>query len=434
MKNNSIIVCVIVTLWFTMSEASNNWPQWRGANRDGMIQGGTFPQTWPEKLTKQWQISIGSGHSSPVVINDKIYIFTREQEEEVARAIDMASGKVLWRTSYQAPYEVYPGAAAHGSGPRSTPAIWKDSIFTFGISGILSAFDTNSGKLKWQKNFQGKFPESAPPFGASMSPLVEDGVLIAHVGGHEGGAIIAFDPENGNEKWTLNEQGPGYASPILINVQGSKQIVTQAHRKVMGIDFETGKLLWSVPFVTPCDQNIVTPLVAGNLLVFSSLDTGTFALKLKKQDGIWTPEQAWQNDAVSMYMSTPVYVDGKIIGLSHKKQGQFYAVDASSGSVLWASAPKIAENAALIADGKSVLILKNDGQIDVLSSDSKTFAPFKTYKVSNSETWAHPVPIDSGLLIKDGNTLTLWRYHSGSEIIAGETIRVIKDSSAKADH
>lgn len=143
---------------------------------------------------------IGAGHSSPVVWKDKVYTFSREGEEEVARSIDIATGTVLWRSSYSAPYRVYPGAAGHGSGPRSTPVFWQNRLFTLGISGILSAFDGQTGGLKWQKKFDEKFPEAAPPFGASMSPLVAGNLLIAHVGGHKGGALTAFEIETGNEK------------------------------------------------------------------------------------------------------------------------------------------------------------------------------------------------------------------------------------------
>ena len=110
----------------------------------------------------------------------------------------------------------------------------------------------------------------------------------------------------------------------------TKQIVAQAHRKIISVDLNNGKLLWSIPFVTPCDQNIVTPLVAGDLLIFSSLDTGTFAVRIQKKDDVWTTEKVWEIQDISMYMSSPIYIDGKIIGMSHRKQGQLFAIDAKS--------------------------------------------------------------------------------------------------------
>lgn len=408
---DAIFLVVLSVLLVGNLYAFDQWSQWRGTNRDG-IAGNIFPASWPNALTKKWQIQVGEGQSSPVVWNDIAYTFTREGEEEVTRAINIATGKVLWRSSYPAPYKVYSGAASFGTGPRSTPVIYQNKLFTLGISGILSAFDAQNGALKWQKTFDGKFPEAAPPFGASMSPLTAGDLLIAHVGGHEGGALTAFEIETGNEKWSFVGEGPSYSSPILIEVSGVKQIVAQAHRKIISIDLTNGKLLWSIPFVTPCDQNIVTPLLAGDLLIFSSLDTGTFAVRVQKNNEEWSTNKVWEINEISMYMSSPLYMDGKIIGMSHRKQGEFFAIDAKSGSIVWTSSPKIAENAAFLANEKSILILKDDGEIQILDSNAKKFEPIRTYKVSNSSTWAHPVPITQGILIKDDDSLILLEYDS----------------------
>jgi outer membrane protein assembly factor BamB len=411
MKTTITKFFLIALLFFAInrSEGFDQWTQWRGPNRDG-IANNIFPTQWPKDLTKQWQVQIGAGESSPVVWKDRAYTFSREGEDEVVRAIEITTGKVLWRSSYAAPYEVYPGAAGYGNGPRSTPVFWDNKIFTLGISGILSAFDAENGKLKWQKRFDQKFPEAAPPFGTSMSPLVASNMLIAHIGGHKGGALIAFEPETGNEKWSLVGEGPSYSSPIVVDLNGSQQVVIQAHRKIMGVDLITGKLLWSIPFVTPCDQNIVTPVVARDLLVFSSLDTGTFAARIQKKNDVWTAEKVWEINDISMYMSSPLYIDGRIVGMSHRKQGQFFAIDAKSGSVLWTSVPKMAKNAAFIGNENSILILKDDGEIQILNPHSQKFDPIKTYNVSNTSTWAHPVPVSSGLLIKNDDSLILWKY------------------------
>jgi outer membrane protein assembly factor BamB len=215
MKRNISQLFTILVLFFFVNLANGleQWQQWRGPNRDGITN--LLPRQWPEQLTKQWQIQIGEGHSSPVVWKDRVFTFTREGEEEVVRAIDIATGRVQWRSSYPAPYEVYPGAAGYGAGPRSTPVITSQGIFTLGISGIFSAFDPQTGKLKWQKQFQGKFAESAPPFGASMSPAIAENLVIAHVGGHKGGALIAFDQQTERKNGPSREKGQATLPPSL---------------------------------------------------------------------------------------------------------------------------------------------------------------------------------------------------------------------------
>jgi hypothetical protein len=353
-------------------------------------------------------MEVGSGQSSPVVSGNVVFLFTRQAEMEVVHAFDLQTGALRWRQGYAAPYAVYPGAASYGKGPRSTPIVQDGRLFTLGIGGILSAHDESTGRLLWQKDFAGRFPATAPPFGTSMSPLIASGLLIVHAGGHEGGALIALDPATGSEKWTLAGEGPSYSSPILTTLIGEEQLVIQVHRKLLGVDPVAGRVLWSVPFVTPCDQNIVTPLVVGNRLLVSSLDKGTMAIELTRSGSEWVPRVAWHTTDVSMYMSSPVAASGKVVGLSHRKKGQFFALDPATGKVQWLSEGARGENAALVAAGESLLILQGDGTLLVLPADAPGFTPIWKYQVSETATFAHPVPTRAGLLIKDEDGLALF--------------------------
>jgi len=290
----------------------------------------------------------------------------------------------------------------------STPVVHDGRLFTLGISGILSAFDARTGRLLWQKDFAGRFPAAAPPFGASMSPLVSGGRLIVHAGGHDGGALIAFDPATGEEKWTLAGDGPSYSSPILATLAGQEQLVIQVHRRILGVEPVTGRILWSLPFVTPCDQNIVTPLSAGDRLLVSSLDKGTMAIEVKRDGSGWAPSIAWHTAEVSMYMSSPVLAGGRVLGLSHKKRGQYFALDPATGKVQWTSDGAQGENAAFVVADHGLLVLQGDGTLLVLPRDAAAFAPIRKYRVAESATLAHPVPTEAGLLIKDETGLSLY--------------------------
>jgi outer membrane protein assembly factor BamB len=400
------IVCLIPIVAFA---GIQDWSQWRGPKRDGTATNISALAKWPTALQTIWSIPVGAGHSSPVLLDEIVYLFSREAENETARAIDLRTGKILWRTGYSAPYKEYPGALEHGKGPKSTPVVYGGKLFTLGISGILSSFSTSNGKLLWQKNFSGRFPANYPPFGTSMSPLIEDGMLIVHVGGHQGGALLALDPDQGAEKWSLNGEGPSYSSPIVVTLEKQKQIVIQVHRKILGVNLSNGKILWSIPFVTPCDQNIVTPVLAGDILIFSSLDKGTFGVRLNREGDNWRPETLWDTKEVSLYMSSPVLVKNRLIGFSHKRQGEFFALEPTTGKILWKSGARIAENASLIISGTDILILKEDAELFVLPSSADSFQPVATYQVAKSATWAHPIPTNQGILIKDALSLSLLR-------------------------
>lgn len=386
--------------------AAADWTQWRGPARDAVGAGPAV--AWPAALASRWRSAVGSGQSSPVVAGDTVFVFGREGEREVARALDLRTGRERWRRDYPAPHKVYPGATAFGAGPKSTPVVHGGRFFTLGIGGILSAFDAQDGRLAWQKDFTGRFPATAPPFGTSMSPLVAGGRLIVHAGGHDGGALIAFDPATGKEAWQLAGDGPSYSSPIVTSFDGQDHVVIQVHRRILGVDPATGKTLWSVPFVTPCDQNIVTPLRAGDLVVVSSQDTGTQGIRVVRKGAGWEPVVAWHTRDVSMYMSSPVLVNGRVVGLSDKKRGQYFALDPATGAVQSTSEPGQGENAAFVVAPGGLLLLRGDGNLLVLPADGASFTPLRRYQVAESATYAHPVPTARGILVRDESGLSLY--------------------------
>jgi outer membrane protein assembly factor BamB len=177
--------------------AGDEWPQWRGPARDGRVAGLAARASWPEALTPGWKLTVGAGHSSPVVAAGRVYQLSREGEDEVVRALELGTGKVVWRQAYPAAYQMSPAATGHGKGPKATPVLADGRLFTLGISGILSAWDAASGRLLWRKSFETSHRATSPLYGAAMSPVVDGGRVIAHVGGHDDGALVALDAATG---------------------------------------------------------------------------------------------------------------------------------------------------------------------------------------------------------------------------------------------
>ena len=399
----------IVALVALAAPGTADWPQWRGPARDGRAS--LAPRAaFPERLTPVWKSAVGEGHASPVVAGDRVYAFAREGEDEVVHSLHLATGKRVWRQSYPAPYSMNSAASAHGKGPKSTPVVAGGRVFTFGISGILSCFDAASGRLAWRKELGSQFGDTSPLYGVALSPVVDGGSVIVHVGGPGQGALTAVDAATGAVRWAWKGDGPAYASPVVAEIGGSRQVVAFTESFLVGVSAARGELLWKIPFTTSWVQNAVTPIVDGDSVIYSGLDHPVRAVRIVRRASGWTTEPRWENPDVAAYMSTPVLEGGRLYGLSHRKRGQLFCLDVATGKVVWLSEGRQGENAALVAGGGMVFALTTDAQLVLIPQTGDAFAPARRYRVAESPTWAHPVVTAEGVLVKDRDTLAYLRF------------------------
>jgi len=379
-------------------------PQWRGANRDGVVRFNE-PKKWPEKLTTKWKITAGDGYASPLFVGGRILQFARQGDDEVAMAIDPDNGKILWRQSYPAPYEPVSSAAKHGKGPKSTPLYYDGKLYTFGISGILSAWDAATGKLEWRKEYSKDFKATWPQFGTSMSPVVGDGLIVVLIGTNDDGAIAAYDAKTGAQKWIWKGDGPAYASPMVTEIQGVKQVVTLTQKNAVGLSLASGDLLWKIDFPGRSGMNIPTPLPFGQRLVLAG-DPGTMLVQLNKTGNNWTPEKAWQITELTMRFSSPVRKGNLVFGFSNRNSGIFFCVDAETGKTLWTSDPKQGDNAVVLISGDLLFLLKDNAELIVAKATGAAFEPVHRYQVSENPTYANPLMMAKGIVVKDNTTLS----------------------------
>ena len=387
---------------------AQDWTQWRGEHRDGVVSTFTAPTVWPEKLKPIWKIAVGSGYSSPLVAQGKIYLHSRQEEQEVVACFDLSTGKMAWSKSYAAPFAKNPYATKMGSGPYSTPVLHAGKLYTLGVMAVLSCFDAKTGELKWRKDYSKQIDTSKMFTGTAMSPVIEGGNVIVHVGDDRKGWLIAFDAETGKEKWTWEGDGPGYASPVVVDLEGRRQIITLTDKSVIGVAADSGKLLWKMPFPDEWNENIVTPIVYQKMLILSGVRKGTMAIKVSKEGEQWTAKQVWQTPKVAMYMNSPVLDGDLLFGLSTLRKGQFFCLDARSGEVLWTTEGRDGTNASTLSAGPVLFFLTTDGNLIVSKKSAKGFESIAHYTVADHPTWSHPVVLGKRILVKDDANLTLW--------------------------
>jgi outer membrane protein assembly factor BamB len=398
------VICGVVcaNLW------AQDWPQWRGPNRDGAVPFHE-PKVWPEKLTTKWKVTIGEGYASPLLVDGRILEFTRQGDDEVAMAIDPENGKILWHTGYPAAFEPVSAAAKHGKGPKSTPLVYDGKLYTFGISGILSAFDVATGKVVWRKDYSKDFKGTWPMFGTSMSPVAGDGLVVVQIGTNDDGAVAAYDAKSGAQKWIWKGDGPAYASPVIVEIGGVKQVVTLTQKYAVGLGLASGELLWRIDFPGRSGMNIPTPLRFGQRLILAG-DPGTMLLQVNQQNNSWTTEKAWQITELTMRFSSPVQKGNLIFGFSNRTSGIFFCVDADTGKTLWTSPPRQGDNAVVMISGELLFLLKDNAELIVARASGNAFEPLHTYEVADSSTYANPLLMTKGLVIKDNTRLSLLSF------------------------
>jgi len=390
-----VVLCVGVVL-------AEDWPQWRGTNRDGKVKEFEAPAAWPTSLTQKWKVNVGSGDATPALVGQKLYVFTRQGDDEVTLCLNVVDGTDVWKDKYAA--QAVTGAAARHPGPRSSPAVADGKVVTLGVGGVVSCLDADKGTLLWRKD---PFPKVVPRFFTSMSPMIVDSMVIAHVGGAGNGAIISFDLATGEEKWRWTGEGPEYASPALLTVAETKQVVTLAEKSIVAVNAADGKLLWKVPFA-PAGRayNAATPIVDGQTLIITGAGRGTKAFKVEKTDDGFAATEIWSNPDIATQYNTPVLVAGLLFGFSDR--GNLFCINAKDGSTAWTDATKRGQGfASVVAAGTVMLALPDNSQLIVFKPVAEEFAEVAQIKIAETATYAHPVIAGNRVFVKDQDSLAM---------------------------
>lgn len=432
-----------------------DWPQWRGANRDGKASGFVAPKAWPAELKQVWKNPVGDGVATPAVVGDRMYVFSRQGSNEVLRCLDLASGKELWKEQYEA--QGATGPAAGFSGPRSSPVVADGKVVTLGVRGMLSCVDAQTGKKIWRKD---EFNGQVPNFATSSSPMIVDGLAIAQLGGGGGfrgpgggggggggnGGVVAYDLNSGEAKWKWLGDTPAYASPVLMTVGETKLIIAEGDRKIVALNAKDGKAVWETAFAAggPGAYNASTPVVDGQTLVYSGGGRGTFAVKFEKSgDGI-TGKELWRNTEKAVIFNSPVIKDGMVYALSGSNE--LFCLDVATGKTAWGAPVGSGGGQAApgggggggggfgrggpgggrggfgggrggggrggygnIVDAGSVLLaLTPAAQLIVFSPSDKQFSEQAKIKLAANQTHASPVVCGSRIVIKDQDSVAVY--------------------------
>jgi outer membrane protein assembly factor BamB len=379
---------------------AQDWPQWRGANRDNKVTGFTAPKEWPKELTQKWKKTVGMGHASPVLVGDKVYVFSRQGGDEVISCLDTASGEPVWQDKYTAVAVTGPAAGfgrVKHTGPRSTPAVADGKVCTLGVGGVVSCLDAATGKVVWRKETKQK-----PMFFTSTSPLIADGKCLVYLN-----ALTAFDLADGGVKWKWSGGTTPYGSPVLMTVDGTQQVVTPTGGGLAGVALADGKLLWEFKFGGRAYQSTYgTPVIDGPTVIYSAGKAGTVAFKVEKEGDKFTAREVWKKSAAAAPYYTPVLKDGLLYSVSTGRT--FYCMDARTGEVLWKDTKSRGECGTVLDAGAVLLALTSDATLVAFRPSNKAYEEVARYKLPATDPWAYPIIAGNRVFVKDRDTLTLW--------------------------
>jgi outer membrane protein assembly factor BamB len=386
---------------------AQDWPQWRGPNRDNKVVGFAAPKTWPKDLNEKWSVNVGDGVSSPVLAAGKIYIFSRIGDDEVTLCLDADTGKELWRDGRPTAKIGTPAKGFKNEffGTRSTPAVAEGKVVTYGSSGAVTCLDTD-GKFVWRKETKGK-----PQFYTSTSPLIVDGKAIVYTD-----ALTAFNLNDGEVQWTWSgSKSPDnipYGSPVLMTLDGAKLIVTPTKGAIDGVNLADGKILWSYKTGSTAYQSTYgTPVIDGQNVIYSMPGGkggggGTVAFKVEKKGDAYEATEVWKVKAAAYQYNTPVLKDGLLFGLSADKK--FFCMDAKTGNELWKDATARGETAGILDAGPVILALSETTGLIAFEPSGKGYAEVAHYKVSSTPGFSYPIVVGNRVYVKGEKNLSLW--------------------------
>jgi outer membrane protein assembly factor BamB len=407
------LVAVLVTFAAlcisSASIAGDEWTGWLGPKRNGWVSGFQPPAQWPASLTKVWEVKVGTGYGSPLVADGRVYQHARQADDEVVWCFDLKTGDVKWRKSFPVPFRIAGGGDYHGKGPKSSPVMADGRVFTMSITGVLSAWDAASGKSLWTCDYDSRFGKSHPNWGAATSPIIDGDRVIVHFGTDEQGALVALDAARGDEVWSHGKDGPSYSSPLLVDIQGVRQVVEWNHRALVGVDSKSGSFLWEYPFPhIGSDQNMPTPAFHNGRILLGGENRGVHSVRPTLQDGEWKVEHEWSQKSVALDMSSAVMNGEFLFGFSHYDRGRLFCLDPETGEVRWEGTPRTGRNVMFLSMPGFVAALIDNGDLQIIKATADRFDKVASYRVAAGRTWAPPVLLADGVLVKDHERLTLW--------------------------
>ena len=322
---------------------TQNWVAFLGPSHNGVSLETPLRKDLPPPLI--WELSKGSGYTSPAIAGNRLLFVHRLADEEVVECLHPDTGSRQWRFGYPTSYRDRYG---YNDGPRSSPVIDGDRVFTLGAEGTLHCLALESGDMVWARDLQTDYEVTQDFFGTASTPLVESGVLVVNVGGPRGACVVGLDLETGREAWRAGSWGPSYASPVPATIHNRRRVFVFAGGEsnpptggLLSLDPANGAVDFEVPHRSRTYEsvNASCPVVFGNgVFISASYRTGGMFIEVRPD---FTPRVVWESPNFALHFNTAIHRDGYLYGFDGRNQGDasLACIEAASGRVVWREVP-----------------------------------------------------------------------------------------------
>ncbi len=365
------------------SGSTADWPQWRGPNRDGLAPTSHIAKAWTEAGPKQvWRRPLGEGFSGISVSGSRAYTMYATQNNEYVVCLNTTDGSEVWSLRTGAKF-----MEGHGNGPRCTPTIDGDRIYTMGASGELLAVEAETGQVIWKHNLRRKFKSQRPSWGFTSSPLIEGNMVLVEGGGSGERSLMAFDKESGDVVWTAGSDPIGYSSPIPVDVHGVRQILFFTGSALVSVAPLNGQIYWRYEWPNDHHINPASPVFIGpdRVFVSSGYDTGGAVVEITKTEAGPGVSEVWFSKGMQNHFNSSIHHEGFLYGFD---DSIFKCIAADTGEEQWKTRG-YGKGSLMFADGH-LIVLSDDGKLALVEANPTTHVEVARAQVLSGRCWTSP--------------------------------------------
>ena len=399
-----IALLAVVALLTTAVEAgkgSHAWPQWGGPSRSFVTDAPALATSWPADGPRRlWQRPLGDGYSAIVSDAETLYTVYRADSQDVAIALDAATGLTKWESRFEAPFKETCSQRL-GPVPRAAPLIAGDRLVTISAGGLMNSFDRRTGERQWSLNLIEGSDGAVRACGYSASPVAFKDLIITTAGG-PGRGVVAVKADTGAFAWRSQDFQNGYSSPLLIDLDGRPELVVFTFGEVSGLDPATGQLEWTVAHRAEQGVNVAMPIWGPDNLLFvsSAYNGGSRVLKLTRQGDKVDVKEVWASQRVRIHFGNAVRLGGRIYASNGDfGAAPFAAIDVLTGDMVWRDRG-VSRSTLISADGK-LIILDEDGNLAIATPEESGLKIHAKAQVLESTAWTVPTLCGSRLYLRD---------------------------------